>query len=113
MISSDQPSVEDSSSTIPLVNEEPQLNPPGITEDAAGQHVILSTDERWDTMGEDLVQREIISTQVTPEMVAFMGDLDSKCHQEVKQFVNIRVEFGLDYPKFFPESLDEARGDPK
>ena len=112
MISSDQPSVEDSSSIIPLVNEEPQLNPPAISQDAAGQQVIQSTDERWDTMGEDLVQRELISTQVTPEMVAFMGELDSKCHQEVKKFINIRVEFGLEYPKFYPESLDEARGDP-
>ena len=63
-------------------------------------------------MSEDLVQRELISTQVTPEMVAFMGELDSKCHHEVKKIVNIRVEFGLDYPKFYPESLDEARGDP-
>ena len=77
MISSDQPSVEDSSSTIPLVNEELQLNPPGITADTEGQQVVLSTDGRWDTMGEDLVQREIISTQVTPETVAFMGELDS------------------------------------
>jgi len=53
MISSDQPSVEDASSIIPLVNEEPQLNPPAISQDAAGQQVIQSTDERWDTMGED------------------------------------------------------------
>ena len=112
MISSDQPSVDNASSIIPLVNEEPQLNPPAISQDAAGQQVIQSTDERWDTMGEDLVQRELISTQVTPEMVAFMGELDSKCHQEVKKFINIRVEFGLEYPKFYPESLDEARGDP-
>jgi hypothetical protein len=63
-------------------------------------------------LSEDLVQRELISTQVTPEIVAFMGELDSKCHHEVKKIVNIRVEFGLDYPKFYPESLDEARGDP-
>ena len=24
-----------------------------------------------------------------------MGELDSKCHQEVKKFINIRVEFGV------------------
>ena len=112
MISSDQPSVEDLSSTIPLVTEDLQLNFPGITADAGGLQVIQSTDERWDTMDEDLIQRELISTQVTPEMVAFMGELDSKCHHEVKKFVTIRVEFGLEYPKFYPETLDEARGDP-
>ena len=47
--------------------------------------MVLSTDDRWDTMGEDLVQREVISTQVTPEMVAFMGELVSKCHQPDSQ----------------------------
>ena len=68
MISSDQPSVEDPSSTIPLGTEDLQLNLPGISADAGGLQVIQSTDERWDTMGEDLIQRELISTQVTPEM---------------------------------------------
>jgi hypothetical protein len=50
-ISADSEIVEDSSSIIPLVHEEAQLNPPAISHDAAGQQVIQSTDERWDTMG--------------------------------------------------------------
>jgi hypothetical protein len=50
MNSSDPPTVEESSSAIPLVDEDFQLNPSGITIDASGQQGIESTDERWDTM---------------------------------------------------------------
>ena len=52
MISSDPPTVEDSSSTIPLVDEDFQLNPSGISTDASGpQEIKMTSRQMKDAVG--------------------------------------------------------------
>jgi len=58
---------------------------------------------------EFLIPRSLVSVSVVPTVVAYTGELVRGLNAQVTTYVKSRISKGMEYPTFFPTTLDEAR----
>ncbi len=56
-----------------------------------------------------LSPRSVVSISVAPSVVAYLGEIVRGLNAQVSNYVKSRITKGMEYPTFFPTTLDEAR----
>ncbi len=90
----------------PIVLEPALVEPPTDLNQPGDSMVPLDPEE---SSSEFLIPRSLVSISVVPTVVAYTGELVRGLNAQVSIYVKSRINKGMEYPTFFPTTLDEAR----
>jgi hypothetical protein len=92
--------------TNPIVLEPALVEPQTDLDQPGDSKVPLDPEECG---SEFLIPRSVVSVSVVPTVVAYTGELVRGLNAQVNTYVKSRISKGMEYPTFFPTTLDEAR----